>query len=155
VTLQILRPGVFSILARQAGGTLEPYATKAGRDIDRVESGAVSAVQMFANLQRENTTLTWFARVGGFILMFAGFSMVLKPLSVLADVLPLAGRIAGAGIALVSGVVAFAGSLIVISIAWLAVRPLLGGSLLVLAVGAVVWGVKRARRNAETPPPIR
>lgn len=154
VTLQILKPGVFSILSRQTGATLEPYTTKAGRDIERVESGNVSALQMFANAQRENTIITWIARAAGFIFMFLGLSMVLKPIAVLTDVIPFAGRIADVGIGLISGVVAFAGSLIVIAVSWLAVRPLLGGTLLAVAIAAVVWGVKRARQRAATPPPM-
>jgi hypothetical protein len=154
VTLKVLKPDMFSILSRQSGTTLEPYATKAGRDIERVESGAVSAQQMFANALRENTILTWIARAAGFIFMFLGISMVLKPLAVIADVLPFAGRLADVGIGLVAGVIAFAGSLIIIAIAWLAVRPLLGGTLLVLAIAAIVWGIKRARQRGGTPPPM-
>jgi len=154
VTFRMLGPAVFSVLSRQAGRTLEPYLTKAGREIQRVESGTVRADLMFVRAHRENTILTWAARIGGFILMFLGCSMILKLLGVVADFVPFLGNMVGAGTGLISAVLSFAGSLIVIALAWLAVRPLLGGALLLAAVGAVVWGVQRARQRA-TPPSIR
>ena len=58
---------------------------------------------MFAAAQSENTFIAWLLRLVGFIVMFIGTALVFKPLKVLADVLPLAGRIVGAG----TGFIAF------------------------------------------------
>ena len=71
----------------------------------------------------------------GFVLMFMGIALVLRPLSVLADVLPILGNIVGAGTSLIAGLVATVLTLLTISIAWLFYRPLLGIALLVVAVG--------------------
>ena len=46
-----------------------------------------------AGAQADNTALTWILRVGGVALMWLGFTMLFKPLVVLADVLPIAGRL--------------------------------------------------------------
>ncbi len=154
VTFQVLQPAVFSVLSRQMGADLEPYATHAGREIQRVESGAVSADMMFQHAQSENTILTWALRVGGFVLMAFGLSMIMNPLVILADVVPFFGSLVGMGTGLISAVVAFAGSLVVIAISWLVVRPILGGSLLVLAVAALVLGIRFARQRARTPAPV-
>ncbi len=147
VTFKALKPGTFSILAQQTGDTLAPYPTKAGREIERVESGQKTAELMFQHAKSENVYLTWGLRLGGFALMLFGFTLILNPLSVFADVVPFFGGIVGVGTGLISAVLAFAGSLIVIAIAWLAVRPLLGGALLLTAAGALVFGVVRGRQS--------
>jgi hypothetical protein len=149
VTFTVLEPGVFSLIAQQTGSTFQPYATKAGKEIERVESGAMSAALMFKHAQDENRVLAWLLRLAGFVLMFIGFALIFKPLSVLADVLPFLGDLVGAGTGLVAFLLALVGSLVVIALAWLAVRPLLGGGLLVLAVAALVWGFRLgAKRKA-------
>ncbi len=152
ITFQVLRPGLFSILAQQAGPSLEPYATRAGGEIARVESGEVSAALMFQHAQSENTTLTWVARVGGFILMWVGFSMMLGPLKVLADILPFAGTIVGIGTAMIAAIISFVASVVIVAVAWLAVRPLLGGSLLAVALAALILGIRHARQRAAAAP---
>jgi hypothetical protein len=149
VTFTVLEPGVFSILAQQTGLTFQPYATRAGKEIERVESGSMSAPLMFKHAQDENRVFTWLLRLAGFVLMFIGFALIFKPLSVIMDVLPFLGDLVGAGTGLVAFVLALVGSLVVIALAWLAVRPLLGGTLLVLAIAALVWGIRTgARRKA-------
>jgi hypothetical protein len=149
VTFEVLEPGVFSIVAAQNGATFEPYATKSGKEIERVEAGAVSAALMFKHAQDENRMLAWLIRLGGFVLMFIGFALIFKPLSVLADVVPFLGGIVGAGTGLVAFLLAAAGTALTIAIAWLAVRPLLGGALLAVAVVAIVALFRIARRSAK------
>jgi hypothetical protein len=153
VTFKAVKPAVFSILARQQANSLAAYQTKAGREIERVESGSISAEQMFKHAESENALMTWALRFAGFIVMLIGFSLLLNPLKVLADVVPFFGSIVGFGTGLVSLILAFTGSLVVIAVAWLAVRPLLGGSLLLIAAGAFVYGLIRFRRNRHSTVP--
>ncbi len=150
VTFKVVKPATFSILAKQQANSLAAYQTKAGREIERVESGSISAEQMFQHAESENTLMTWALRFGGFIVMLTGFSLLLNPLKILADVIPFIGSIVGFGTGLVSLILAFAGSLVVIAIAWLAVRPLLGGTLLLTAAGAFAYGLIRIRRNRRS-----
>ena len=88
---------------------------------------------MIEKAQRDNQVLTWIIRVIGFLLWF-GLMMVLRPLSVIADVLPILGSVIGAG----AGVIAFLASVVfwavTVAIAWLVYRPLSGGVLLLVAV---------------------
>ena len=106
-----------------------------GGTIELVATGVRSAESMFEAAHAENTALTWGLRVLGFVLMFIGIGLVLRPLSVLADVLPILGKIVGSGTSLIAGLVAAVLSLLTISIAWLFYRPLLGITLLVVAAG--------------------
>ena len=97
--------------------------------------------------------ITWLLRGLGLILMTFGLSLVLRPLSVFADVLPLLGRLVGK----VTGVFAFmisAGlSGITIAVAWIVYRPLLGVAILVVAVAAIVAGFRLTRKPAAEPAP--
>jgi hypothetical protein len=151
--------GNHSFVARQAGTGLAPYPTKAGNDILLVESGLVSAADMFKSAHRANNILSWVIRGIGFALMWIGLGLVLRPLSVLLDVIPLIGTIVGKGIGLVTFLLAAMCVLVTIALAWIWYRPLLGVSLLVLAVVAVFWLKQRrpvpaaSASTAAMPPP--
>jgi hypothetical protein len=73
----------------------------------------------------------------------------LKPLSVFADVIPLLGSVVGAGAGVIAFLLAAAGSLITISIAWIFYRPLLGIGLLALAGVALFFLFKRSRAASK------
>ena len=80
--------------------------------------------------------------------MFFGLSMVFKPLSVLADVLPILGDIVEMGMGLVAGLLALICALVTIAIAWLFYRPILGGILLAVA-GFFIWKLIQKRKAAK------
>ena len=107
---------------------------------------------MFATARTNNAIMTWLIRLGGFIVMFIGLGMVFKPLSVLADVLPILGDIVEIGTGLVAGVIAFFCSLVTIAIAWIFYRPVLGILLLVGAGALIFWLVKKRRAKAAPVP---
>lgn len=144
VKFTALKPATFSILARQSGASLAAYPTKAGRDIERVESGDVPATAMFQHAEHENSLLSWGLRLGGTLLMALGFGLILRPLATVAGVLPFLGDIVGIGTSFAALVVSVIISIIVIAVAWFAVRPLLSVVLIVAAIGAFVIGKKIA-----------
>lgn len=144
VSFEIVKPGTFSILAAQIGETFGPYQTKAGDALSMVESGAVTAETMFKNAASANTIITWLVRLGGFLFMAFGFMAIMRPLSVLGSVVPFIGNIIGMGTGLISFMLAGTISLVVIAIAWIVVRPLLGITILVLAIGGFIYTRKLA-----------
>ena len=152
VSFEIVKPGQFSILAAQLGETFGPYQTKAGDALSMVESGAVSAEVMFKNAASANKIITWLVRLGGFLFMAFGFMAIMRPLSVLGSVIPFIGNIIGMGTGLISFMLAGTVSLVVIAIAWIVVRPLLGITILVLAVGALVYTRKLAAASKPAAP---
>ena len=129
-----------TIVAKQLGASFEPYRAKAGATVDLQRKGIASADDMFASAEQSNATMTWILRGAGFILMAMGIGMMLKPLSVLASVLPILGDIIGAGTGLIAFLLAGVMSFTTIAIAWIFYRPLLGAALLLVAGGAV-YGV--------------
>jgi hypothetical protein len=149
----VKQPQTVSVLAKQVGDTLEPFKTQAGGDqgtIYRLERGQVSADDMFAHEEQENTTLTWALRLVGFLLMAIGIYLVFRPVATVADVVPFFGNLLSAGAGVFAAVIALVLSLVTIGIGWLYYRPLLGIGLLAVAgllfVGLFLLG--RRRRSA-------
>jgi len=150
ITYQIVAPTEVSIVSRQIGQSLEPYRANAGGTINMLSLGYVGAENMFQQAQRSNVMWTWIFRLGGFILMLIGVAMILRPLSVLADVVPFLGSIVGAGSVILSFLIAAPFAFLTIAVAWLRYRPVLGISLVILATLAAVLMFILAKRAKST-----
>ena len=138
IRFAVINPSVVSVIARQQGGGFTPYVTRGtGQTIEMLQLGEVPASLMFQHAVSQSQTLTWILRVVGFVVMLIGVNLVLRPLAVLGDVLPLLGDVLEFGIGLIAFVVAAPLSLLTIAIAWLVYRPLLGIALIALAAGIV------------------
>lgn len=151
VTFEVIYPHDISIVAKQRGGGFVGYTAKNGKKIDMLSNGIRDAAEMFAAARRNNAIMTWLVRLGGFLLMYFGLSMVLKPLSVLGDVLPILGDIIGLGAGFVAGIVAIVCTLVTIAVSWLFYRPVMAVVLLAVA-GFFVWKLI-ARRGAKKAQP--
>ena len=144
ITFQkVASPTEISIIAQQVGKTFETFTGKSGATIQMLEVGNHSAVAMFENAQNSNKIRTWIVRVVGFFLMFIGFTMLFKPLSVIADVVPIMGSIVGVGTSLVAFLLAAPLSLCTIAIAWISYRPLIGVPLLIGADIGIFFLIKK------------
>lgn len=149
VEFSVVAPDSVSVVARQTGHTLGPYRTKAGGDIAMIRPGTLSAMEMFEAAHADNATLTWLLRLAGFVMIWFGFLLVFAPLSVLADIVPLFGNLVGMATGLVTLLLALAVSLVVIALAWLVFRPLLGIILLLAAAGALYFVIKALQRRRK------
>ncbi len=144
-----------SVVATQSGGGFVPFRTHTGTTVELISAGSVPAATMFQHAQEENVTLTWILRGVGVFVMFAGFGLILRPLRVVADVIPLLGSIVGAGTGLVALLCTMAIAPIVIAVGWLWYRPLVGIAVLVAGFAAT-WGLARlARRRVARKGPVR
>ena len=137
-----------SVVSQQSGDTFVPWQAKAGNKVDLLSLGKHSAEEMFESAQKANTTMAWLLRIGGFFLMFMGLNMVLKPLQVIADVLPFLGSIIGAGAGIVAFLLAGVGATITIGIAWLYYRPVLAVSLFVVAAVLLIMMGQMKKKKA-------
>ncbi len=144
-----------SIIAKQQGNTFSPYQTSAGGTIELLEMGIIGPKVMFKKAETRNKWLTWAIRVGGFFLMFLGIGMILKPLSVILDVLPILGSIAETGAGILAFLIAGIFSFITIAIAWFVYRPLFG--IILLLAAALFFGgiffVSKGKKKKETAQP--
>ena len=127
---------------------LGPFHAKAGSDIALVETGTKSAPEMFATAASQNRLLTWGLRLVGFLMLLFGFLLFLGPISTLSSLIPFLGGLVGAGIFLVSLIGAVFVWALLVGLAWMAVRPLLGGTFLALALVAGFYGIKHLRKHA-------
>ncbi|MDR3374346.1 MAG: TMEM43 family protein [Ancalomicrobiaceae bacterium] len=152
--------GNVTVVARQSGSGFAGYQTKAGDVIDTIRTGRLSIGEVFADLEQENAILTWLIRGGGTLATLVGFVLILAPLSVFADFLPILGSIVGFGAFLMALSLTLVVAPLVIAIAWFAFRPLLAVTILVVGVviaGALRWLASSRRRIAAPvgPPPAQ
>ncbi|PEN12238.1 hypothetical protein CRI94_14455 [Longibacter salinarum] len=158
VTFDAVASGPVSIVAKQTGDSFEAYQTSNGQTVSMLESGTHSAASMFESAQASNTMWTWGLRGLGILLMTFGLSLVFRPLTVVADVVPFLGNLLETGFGLVSFLIAIPFALVTIALGWIVYRPLVGIGLLVVAaavVGLVVWmrGRADASSASESPAP--
>lgn len=150
ISFHVANPTDVSIISRQIGNTFEPYQSKVGGTFERLQLGIHSAETMIEQAKAENKMLTWILRLVGFILMLVGLMMVFKPMSVLADVIPVLGSIVGAGTGMVAFLLAACFSITTVAIAWVVYRPILGIGLLVVAGGAIFMTASKLKKAKAT-----
>ena len=155
VSFHVVRPGAVSVIAKQVGETFGPYLAETGQEICWLRVGTHTAEAMFQAERESNVLWTWILRGAGFVAMLIGFLLVLRPIAVVGDVVPLIGSLLGAGIFVVSLVLSLVVSLITVAMGWLYYRPLVGIGLLAAAAAVflVVRQLAKGRKAAATPPP--
>ena len=146
VTFKQTPPANVSIIAQVIRNTFEEYRATNGYTFSRLEMGTVGMDGMFKDAKSENNFMAWILRVVGVICVYIGLRMVFKPLSVIADVIPILGTIVGAGAGIVSFLIGLAWSLVVIAVAWLRFRPLIAGGLIAAALALVVMSYMKGRK---------
>mgnify|MGYP001210284411 FL=1 len=139
ISYEVAPLGVASVIGEQRGGGFEPYQTVAGDQLLMVADGAVPADKMFADAQSANMILTWVLRIVGLVLLAIGFSMLLAPLGVVADVIPPLGSLLRMGTGIVALLFAVLVGFVTIAIAWFWYRPVL--SLIIIGVAVAIAAV--------------
>lgn len=152
VTFTKVPPADISLIAQVDGSTFKAYKAKNGQSFSRVQMGTVGVDEMIEQARSENNMLTWVLRLVGVLLIVIGLKGMFGLLPMLFKVLPFLGSIVDAGVGLVSWILGLAWSFIIIAIAWLVFRPIIGISLLVLAIAGIVFLKRRGKKNEEKQP---
>ncbi len=142
-----------SILAVQTGNTFSDFVSKVGKTHNRIEDGIHTGSDMINSIIQENKIIKWALRFAGILLCIVGVATLFKPLSTLANFVPILGGIVDMAVGLVGLIVGLAISLVVIAIAWIRFRPLIGIALLVV-VGALVFILIKKKKNKVASTPI-
>ena len=140
-------PEMVSIIAQQLKGTLSPYIGENGTKIVKLAYGTVSADNMIKLALKENSSQTWILRGLGLVLCIIGLILILKPISVIMDVLPILGSIANFGAGILSVILGLILILTTISIAWLFYRPILSISLFAVIVPLFIYLYKKGKKR--------
>jgi hypothetical protein len=138
VTFEKVVPAKVTVMAVVDGDTFKPFKAKNGKRFERLVMGKKSGDEIIEDAQTENNVLLWALRIIGIMIVIGGLKGIFGFLTTILKVVPFIAGIFGWGVGIVCTVIGVAWSLIVIAIAWLFYRPLLGISLLVLA-GFLVW----------------
>jgi hypothetical protein len=154
ISYRIAPVGPTSVIGRQSGTDFAEYQTKAGDRLLMLRSGTLTADAMFKAAEEENRILTWVLRAVGIVAMLIGWMLMMRPLVVLADVIPFLGNVIGAGTGLIALLVTAVVAPVVIAVAWLWYRPLVSLGVLVVG-GAAAYGIRMlaARRHAARAAP--
>ena len=139
-----------SVLAVQTGDTFAPFTSSAGKTINRVRDGIHTGKEMIEEVKTENKIIKWVLRLFGTLFVVIGFASILKPISTIASFVPILGSIVGAAVGLVSFALGLSLSLIVIAVAWIRFRPILGISLLAIALVLIVFLIIRGKKSKKT-----
>ena len=150
-------PSKVSLIAKVIGDTFTYYKAKNGYKLDLLYMGENTAEEMFDSEHATNKMILWLLRILGVIIIIAGLRSIVSIVPTLLKVLPFLGGIVETGLGLVCGIIGLVWSLIVIAVAWLRYRPILGISLLVLAGLLIFWLIRRSRKKkaakADIPEP--
>ena len=134
------------------GDTFEKYTAKNGKTLLALTDGSVSADSMFESEHKSNKMMAWVLRLLGILLIYLGFKNIFDILVTLLKVLPFLSNIANMGVNLVCGVLAFVIGLVVIAIAWIVYRPVLGIILLAAAGALIFFLAKKNKEKAAAAP---
>ena len=136
-----------SVLAVQQGNTFTSFISKANKSVNRVMDGTKSGKEMINVIKEEDKFTKWLLRAIGVLLCIFGFGSILKPISAITSFVPILGNIAGAAVGLISIVLGLCVGFIVIAIAWIRYRPLLGICLLVAVIILIVLLLMRGKKS--------
>ena len=138
VTFEKVVPAKVTVMAVVDGDTFKPFKTKNGKRFQTLVMGQKSGDEIIEAEKEANNMILWFLRILGVMIVIGGLKGIFGFIETILKVVPFIAGIFGWGVGLVCTVLGVVWSLIVIALAWLFYRPLLGISLLVLA-GLLIW----------------
>lgn len=141
-----------SIVADVEGDSFTDHVAKNGNSVQLVNMGEKSAEEMFETAQQGNKIIGWILRVIGILLVVGGLKGIVGIVIAILKVLPFLANIVNVGTSLICWIVGLAWSFLVIAIAWIAYRPVIGIALLV-AVGALVFFLVKKSKDAKAAAP--
>ena len=138
VTFEKIVPAKVTVMAVVDGDSFKPYKAKNGKRFQTLVMGKKSGDEIIDAEKSANNMWLWALRILGVMLVIAGLKGIFGFLETILKVVPFIANIFGWGVGVVCTVIGVVWSLIIIALAWLFYRPLLGIALLVLA-GFLVW----------------
>ncbi len=138
VTFEKIVPAKVTVMAVVDGNSFKKYRAKNGKLFEALRMGKKSGDEIVASEKSANNIILWALRIFGILLVIGGLKGIFGFIETILKVVPFIAGIFGWGVGVVCTVIGIAWSLIVIALAWLFYRPLLGISLLVLS-GFLVW----------------
>lgn len=127
-----------SVLAVQTGNSFTDFISSTDKRVNLVDNGIKTGEELLNDLKESNNILKWILRAVGTLFCIVGIATILKPITVLGNYVPILGNIVSGAIGLVSLLLGLAISFVVIAIAWIRFRPIIGICLLAAVVGLII-----------------
>lgn len=151
ITFSSVKPWTVSVVWKQVNSELTSYTASNWRPIALLEEGSVTAADMFLHAQQANKNMTWLLRLLWLFLMYCGFAAMFKFIETIAKVLPFLANIIWVWTGLIALWLTLVVWFVTIWIAWIAVRPVIWISCLVVAVAWIFLLVKSKKNKKENP----
>ena len=138
VTFEKVVPAKVTVMAVVDGDSFKAFKAKNGKRFQRLVVGKKSGDEIIDIEKETNSMLLWVFRILGVMLVIGGLKGIFGFLETILKVVPFIANIFGRGVGVVCTILGLVWSLIIIAIAWLFYRPILGITLLVIA-GVLTW----------------
>ena len=138
VTFEQVVPAKVTVMAVVDGDSFKPFKAKNGKRFQTLVMGKKSGDEIIDAEKAANSTILWILRIVGILMVIGGLKGIFGFIETILKVVPFIANIFGWGVGLVCTIIGIAWSLIVIALAWLFYRPVLGIALLAIA-GFLVW----------------
>ncbi|MBQ9666932.1 MAG: TMEM43 family protein [Bacteroidaceae bacterium] len=138
ITFEKVVPAVVTIIAQVKGDTFKPYKAKNGKKFSTLRMGKQDADEIYESEHEQNNMFLWIWRIVGILLVIGGLKGLFGFLITILKVVPMVANIVSFGVGIICTVIGLVWSLLIIALAWLFYRPLIGITLLVIA-GFLIW----------------
>lgn len=135
-------PHKISVVAKVLDNTLVKHVAKNGKSRLLIQNGTKSPEEMFQTAAEGDSMWCWILRIVGILVVIGGLKSMFSILYTVLKVVPFLASIGEFAVGLVTGIIGFVWSILIIAIAWLFYRPLIG-----IALIAAVVGILLAFRN--------
>ena len=127
-----------TVVAVVDGVGFKPFKAKNGYTLEKLVMGRKTMDQFFEDEQETNTFNTWAYRILGIVMVIGALKLIFGFVVTLTRIVPFLSTIVGWGVGVICTVLGVVWSLLVIAVAWLFYRPIVGIALLAIA-GILVW----------------
>lgn len=152
ISYNVVKPQESTVLAKQKANRFIKWMTSNDKSLFNIRAGNLDIATMMSMERDDNFLIRMVLRVVAFLMMAGGLSLIFKPFSDVADMVPLVGNMLQAGIGIFATLLAAFICLISIALAWVVARPVLGIGLLILAIAIIVGLVMLAKKKKAAAP---
>lgn len=152
VSYSVLNSGINgTVFGKVNNNTFTAYSDKDGNRLFEIYQGSKEEAE--TAMHQSYVMWKWIMRGVGFLMMWIGLSMMLGPIGVLADVLPILGTISRSLVGLITFIVALVLSSVTILISMLLHNVVAVVLAVLVVIGAVFFFLKNKKPGAPAAPP--
>lgn len=138
ITFEKTVPAKVTVVSQVEGNTFKPFVAKNKKKFQTLRMGKKTIDEIFEEENESNSMWTWILRIVGTLLVISGIKSLFSFVETLLKVVPFLSSLFAFGVGIIATIIGIVYSLIVIALAWIFYRPVLGIILLLIA-GFLVW----------------